>query len=204
MFASIWQRLINLINQVWYPGFFIASFLENLIPPIPSEVIMPLWWYLASTGRLNLILVIVICTLWSTIWNMPWYVVWRYFSREKIRKFVANYGKYFFYKPEYVDDIYDTFENNQRKIIFLGRFVPGARWFLGLPAGSAKMHFWLFFWYTLAGTLIWSSFLVLLWYYVGENWAVIVDWVSKYDHYMIYTAVLFIIWFVVYIARKRR
>lgn len=204
MFASIWQWLIDLINQVWYPGFFIASFLENLIPPIPSEVIMPLGWYLASTGKLNLILVIIVCTLGSAIWNMPWYVVGRYFSKEKIRQFVAKYGKYFFYKPEYVDDIYDTFHNNQRKIIFLGRFVPGARWFLWLPAGSAKMPFGLFFWYTFAGTLIWTSFLVLLGYYVWENRAVIVDRVSKYDHYMIYVVAAFLIWFIIYMAKRRR
>lgn len=204
MLASIWNRLITLINQIGYPGFFVASFLENLIPPIPSEVIMPLGWYLASTGKLNLIWVIIVCTLWSTIWNLPWYVVGRYFSKKKIKKFVEKYGKYFFYKPEYVDDIYKTFDNNQRKIIFLGRFVPGARWFLGIPAGSAKMNFGLFFWYTLAGTLIWSSFLVLLGYYVWENRSIIVDWVSKYDHYMIYVVALLLIWFVIYIARKRR
>ncbi len=204
MFASIWHRLIELINQVWYLGFFVASFIENLIPPIPSEIIMPFWWYLASTGKLNLILVIVVCTLWSTIWNMPWYVVWRYFSKSKIRKFVSNYGKYFFYKSEYVDDIYDTFENNQKKIIFLGRFVPGARWFLGLPAGSTKMSFGLFFRYTFAGTFIWSSFLVLLGYYVWENWTIIVDRVSKYDHYMIYLVALFLILFVIYVARKKK
>ncbi len=127
MFEQLGTQLIELINQVGYVGLFIASFLENLIPPIPSEVIMPLGGYLASIGKLNIIAVIMICAVGSTLGNLPYYFVGRYFSHKRLRTFVEKYGKYVRYKPEYLDDLFDVFRKNDKKIVFLGRFLPGAR-----------------------------------------------------------------------------
>ncbi|MBP7848492.1 DedA family protein [Patescibacteria group bacterium] len=127
MFEQLGNQLIELINQVGYSGLFIASFLENLIPPIPSEVIMPLGGYLASIGKLNILGVVMICAVGSTLGNLPYYFVGRYFSHKRLRKFVEKYGKYVRYKPEYLDDLFDVFRKNDKKIVFLGRFLPGAR-----------------------------------------------------------------------------
>lgn len=67
MFEQIGNQLIELINQVGYSGLFAASFLENLIPPIPSEIIMPLGGYLASIGKLNIFGVVLVCAVGSTL-----------------------------------------------------------------------------------------------------------------------------------------
>lgn len=186
MFEQIGAHLINLIHQVGYSGLFIASFLENLIPPIPSEVIMPLGGYLASTGKLHLMGVVLVCAIGSTLGNIPYYLLGRYFSQKKIRKFVERYGKYVWYKPEYLDDLYDVFKRNDKKIVFLGRFLPGARWFIGLPAGSSHMPFAQFFRYTLAGTAIRSTFLVLVGYQLWQNREEVIVYIKQYDHYMLY------------------
>jgi membrane protein DedA with SNARE-associated domain len=204
MFDTLGNQLIDLIHQVWYSGLFIASFLENLIPPIPSEVIMPLWWYLAATGKLNLIAVIFICAIGSTLGNIPYYFIGRFFNKGKIKNFVKKYGSYFFTKPEYIDDLYDIFEKNDRKIVFFGRFLPWARAFIGLPAGSIRMNFLQFTLYTFAGTLVWTVFLVFLGYWFGIQYDLVVKWLEEYKHIMYPLIVigwlLFLGWIIV---RKR-
>ncbi len=204
MFETLGAQLVDLINQVGYSGLFIASFLENLIPPIPSEVIMPLGGYLASTGALNLIGVILICSVWSTLGNIPYYFIGRVLNHHRLRKIVEKYGKYVRYKPEYLDDLYRVFKKNDRKIVFFGRFLPGARGFIGLPAGSAHMHFWQFFFYTFAGTAIWSTFLVLLGYYLWQNREEIIVYIKKYDHYMLFAVIVFLWLFIWWRVAKRR
>lgn len=203
MFTQIWDQLIQLIYQIWYGGLFAASFIENLIPPVPSEVIMPLGGYLAGIGKLNLIGVIAVCALGSTLGNLPYYFLGRFLSERKITAFVTKYGKYFFAKPEYVTDLYDVFKKNDKKIVFFGRFLPGARWFIGLPAGSAKMNFLQFFAYTLMGTLVRTVFLVMLGYWMGSKWNVAVEYASQYEHVMIYLVALGIVWFLGYIIYHR-
>ncbi len=207
MFENLWNQLVDLINLVGYSGLFIASFLENLIPPIPSEVIMPLGGYLASIGKLNILMVIIVCSVGSTLGNLPYYFVGRYFSHHKIRKFVEKYGHYVRYKPEYLDELYHVFKRNDRKIVFLGRFLPGARGFIGLPAGSAHMDFMQFLGYTFAGTAIRSTFLVIIGYYLGQNREEIVVYVKKYDHYMLYAVIVIllgVIWWTVNRKRKKK
>lgn len=203
MFESIWQQLITLIHQVWYGGLFLASFIENLIPPVPSEVIMPLGGYLASTGKLNVLMVAFICTLGSTLGNLPYYFLGRLLSQKVLRNFVIKYGKYFFYKVEYLDDLYDVFRKNDKKIVFVGRFLPGARGFIGLPAGSTKMDFWIFFRYTFAGTAIWSTFLVLMGYYLGQNRQMIIGYLKEFEHLMLPAVALGLVAFVGWMMRRR-
>lgn len=198
MFDTLGNQLIDLIHQVWYSGLFVASFLENLIPPIPSEVIMPLWWYLAGTGKLNLIAVIFICASGSTLGNIPYYFIGRFFNKEKIKSFVQKYGSYFFTKSAYVDDLYDIFEKNDRKIVFFGRFLPGARAFIGIPAGSVRMNFLQFVGYTFAGTLVWTVFLVFLGYWFGTQYNLVVKRLEEYKHIM-YPVIIF--WWLLFLLR---
>lgn len=202
MFDSIGNQLIELIHQVGYVGLFVASFLENLIPPIPSEVIMPLGGYLAGIGKLNLFAVIAVCAIGSTLWSVPYYFLGRFFSKQKIQWFVTKYGKYFFTKKEFVDDLYDVFNKNDRKIVFFGRFLPGARAVIWVPAWSNKMNFFQFFWYTLAWTTVWTVFLVVLWYRLGEKREVITTYLKSYEHIMLPAVVLGMAAVVAWIIRK--
>lgn len=203
MFTEIGNQLIDLIYKIGYGWLFFASFIENLIPPVPSEVIMPLGGYLAGIGKLNLIRVIVVCALGSTLGNLPYYFLGRFLNERKITAFVAKYGKYFFAKPEYVTDLYDAFKNNDKKIVFFGRFLPWARWFIGLPAGSAKMNFFQFFFYTLMGTLVWTVFLVVLGYWMWSQRDMVVHYASEYDHIMLYVVALGLLSYVAYLIYKR-
>lgn len=79
---------------------------------------MPLGGFLAGTGKLNLFLVIIVCSLGSTLGNLPYYWLGRYLSKKKLTTIVAKYGKYFFMKPEYIEDLYEVFEKNDKHIVF--------------------------------------------------------------------------------------
>ncbi len=206
MFADLWNWLIEIIHSVWYPGLFIASFLENLIPPIPSEVIMPLGGYLAATGKLGLVGVILICAVWSTLGNIPYYFIGMYFNKAKIKKFVHRYGRYFFTKEDYVDDLFDVFMKNDRKIVFFARFLPGARAFIGIPAGSVRMNFLQFVCYTFAGTTVRTVFLVFLWYWFGSQYDIVVRRLNDYDFVMYPLSIiwLFFIFLWIYIKKKNK
>ena len=127
MFESLWTWLVNMMHTVWYPGLLFATFLENFIPPIPSEVIMPLWWYLASQGKMNIILVILIGSLWSSLGTLPYFYIGKYFTKHKISEFVAQYGKYFRYDTEKLDNLYDIFNKNDSSRVSFGRFLQ-QRW----------------------------------------------------------------------------
>ena len=203
MFETLWNQLIDLIYQFGYGGLFFASFLENLIPPIPSELIMPLGGFLAGTGKLYLFLVIIVCSLGSTLGNLPYYWLGRYLSKKKLTTIVAKYGKYFFMKPEYIEDLYEVFEKNDKHIVFFWRFVPGARAFIGIPAWSARMNFWLFFWYTLSGTAVWTVFLVVIGYRLWERWDGITKYLKEYEHIMLPLVVILGIALIAWIIWKR-
>lgn len=134
MFATIGEWLVGLMQTIGYPGLFMASFLENIIPPIPSELIMPLAGYLAMQGKMNIILVIIIGTCGSVLGTLPYFFIGRYFSRHKITEFVEQYGKYFFFTTKKLDAIYEVFQKNDSSWVFFARFLPGARSLISLPA----------------------------------------------------------------------
>ena len=134
MLADIGNWLVGLMETVGYPGLFFASFLENIIPPIPSEVIMPLAGYLASVGKMNVVLAILVGTLGSTLGTIPYFYIGRYLSRHKIGDFVEKYGKYFFFNRKKLDNIYEIFNKHDSSWVFFARFLPGARSLISLPA----------------------------------------------------------------------
>lgn len=193
------NRFINLIHERWVRGLFAGSILENLIPPIPSELIMPRWWYLASLWKINIFVAIFVGAFWSTLWATPYYFLWKVMSKDKISKFIAKYGKYIFMNTEDLDSIYDIYQKNGWKLTFFGRFLPLGRGFVWLPAWSTKMPFRKFFGYTLAGSLIRVAILVYIWFVLWNDiaqtsstikiieyiviWVVIIWLISRWLHY---------------------
>ena len=202
MFESIGNWLVNMMYTVWYPGLLFATFLENFIPPIPSEVIMPLWWYLASIGKMNLILVILIGTLWSTLWTLPYFYIGKFFTKYKIAAFVEQYGKYFRYDTTKLDNLYDIFNKNDKSRVFFARFLPGARSLISLPAWSADMDFKVFFWLTFLGTAIWTTLWTLIGYFFGKQQDLLKTYFAEYEHYALYLLVAIVIGVIVWSVNR--
>lgn len=203
-FVEIGAWLVQLMETIGYPWLLFATFLENFIPPIPSEVIMPLAWYLASIGKMNIILVILIGTLWSTLGTLPYFYIGKYFSRHKINDFVDKYGSYFFYSREKLDNLYDLFNKHDKYRVFFARFLPGARSLISLPAWSADMDAKIFFWLTFLGTAIRTTLWTLLGYFFWQQQEVLIWYVTQYEEYGKYLLLCIVVGVVVWSLVKKR
>lgn len=190
MIASLWIWLIDFVHTMGYPGLLFATFIENIIPPVPSEVIMPLGGYLASIGKMNIFLVIIIGALGSTLGTLPYFYLGRYLSRHRIADFVEKYGKWFFYSKEKLDTLYDIFNHHNKYWIFFARFIPGARTLISLPAWSADMDIRWFLLLTYAGSTIWISIWTVIGYVLGKQEKTVASVLDNFSSYLIYIIIM--------------
>lgn len=182
LFESTMNLLINFIEQVGYFGIFIGMFLESTMLPIPSEIIMIPAGMAAAYGNMNLSLVIFIGVLGNVLGAIFSYYLAMFLGRPILLKI----GKYFFIKPETIIKIEKFFKSHGNISVFIGRLIPGARHFISLPAGVAKMNFKTFCFYTTLGSAIWTSVLAFLGFGIGTN----KDLIKKYLNLIIIICIL--------------
>lgn len=187
--------LVNLITAIGYPGVMLSMFIESFFAPIPSEIILPFSGFVASSGSLNIYLVILLASLAAYLGSLPFYLIGRW-GKDKVDVFLRKYGKYLFIKEEDLDKGYDIFNKHGKKMVFFGRLIPIIRTVISFPAGVADMSFALFSLYTFAGTLIWSSILAGAGYMLGDNWDTISVYVSKYEKIILVLLVVIVVLFV--------
>ena len=183
-----------------YPGIFFLMILESALIPIPSEIIMPFSGFLASTGKLNYIGVV----LAGSFGNLVGSILTYYLGINVGRKVILKYGKYIFFKKEHLELTENLFNKYGDRVSFVGRLLPGIRTYVSLPAGIGKTKVTKFVIYTLAGSLIWNSMLTYVGMKLGSNWKNI----DKYSIYLDIAAVLaiavFLIWFIYNTRRKSK
>lgn len=161
--------IIQIIESLGYAGIALLMFLDNVFPPIPSEIIMPSAGYTASRGQLQIIGVILAGSLGSIFAAAVLYWVGRKISHERLFKWVDRYGRYIFIRRHDLKKALNWFEKYGHRIVFFGRMVPAARSLISIPAGMSRMPFGKFMLYSSAGTLIWTTFLACVGFYFGEN-----------------------------------
>ncbi len=165
IFLPIAEWFLEVIDTIGYLGIFLAMFIEGIITPIPSEVIMPFAGYLAAEGKFNIVLVILVGSFGAVLGSTVAY----YLGYVLGRGFIRRYGKYFGLKEEHIDKAHEWFEKWGSAAIFIGHSLPGARSIISIPAGIAKMDIRFFMIFTFAGAMVWNTFLALLGFYLGEK-----------------------------------
>ncbi len=195
MINSFIDWLVNLITVIGYPGVMLSMFVESFFAPIPSEIILPFSGFVASSGALNIYLVVVLASFAAYLGSLPFYLIGRW-GKDKVDIFLREYGKYLFIKEGDLDKGYDVFNKHGNKMVFFGRLIPIVRTVISFPAGVADMNFVLFSAYTFAGTLIWSSILAGAGYLLGDNWSSISGYISKYEKIILVILILVIVLFV--------
>lgn len=195
MINSFIDWLVNLITVIGYPGVMLSMFVESFFAPIPSEIILPFSGFVASSGALNIYLVIVLASLAAYLGSLPFYLIGRR-GKDKVDIFLRKYGKYLFIKEGDLDKGYDIFNKHGNKMVFFGRLIPIIRTVISFPAGVADMNFGLFSVYTFVGTLIWSSVLAGAGYLLGDNWNSISGYISKYEKIILVILIFVIVLFV--------
>ncbi|NRQ30258.1 DedA family protein [Nonomuraea sp. NN258] len=157
------------------PGAGLAIALENLFPPLPSEVILPLAGFTASQGEMNLLSVLAWTTAGSVVGALALYWVGALLGRERTLALAARLPLL------KVSDVARTeawFLKHGRKTVFFGRMIPIFRSLISVPAGVERMPLGVFTLLTTAGSLLWNTLFVLAGYFLGENWALVETYVG--------------------------
>jgi membrane protein DedA with SNARE-associated domain len=170
LFGSVVDAITDLIAQYGYPAVFAAAFLEVIFPPIPSEVVFPLVGFTAQSkglGLENALGMAATGALGSTAG-----AVLIYFISIKVgRAAIVRFGKRVRISEQEIEKAERWFAKYGPVAVFTGRMVPGIREIISIPAGIGKMNLPKFVAYTFAGSLVWSVFLTLVGYYLGEAWS---------------------------------
>lgn len=197
------EWIISIMEQLGYFGIALLMFLDNVFPPIPSEIIMPSAGLAASQGKLVLTGVIIAGSLGSLIAAALLYWLGRKISKKTLFKWVDHYGKYLFIKSTDVEKSLDWFEKYGHRIVFFGRMIPAVRSLISIPAGMSGMPFWKFMLYSGLGTIIWTTFLASVGFYFGENQALMQQIFSQVSYFILAIVIIIVIW-VLYRKQQRR
>ena len=167
------------IERFGYFGIALLMALENVFPPVPSELIMPFAGYVAGRGELNIVGVILAGALGSVLGTLPWYWLGRRIGRERLARWVKAHGRWFTVTPEELERAEKWFQRRGGWALLVGRLVPAVRSIISMPAGIegmpiAKMVAWSF-----VGTAIWSGALALLGFWMGKRFDDVSPWVDR-------------------------
>lgn len=162
--------IINTVNSLGYVGIALLMLFENLFPPIPSELIMPLAGFVVTQGKLNFIYVVIAGVIGSVLGALPWYYLGKFWGLKRIKTLADNYGGLLTISGEDIEKAKYWFDRRGRETACFTRLVPGVRTYISVPAGIAKMPMLQFLLYSSLGTALWVSFLTYAGYLLGANY----------------------------------
>lgn len=151
--------ITGLVGRTGYLGILLLMLAENVFPPIPSELIMPLAGFTAARGELGIVLVVLAGTAGSLLGALAWYYVGRRLGSARLKDLAARHGRWLTLSPEDLDAAEDWFRRHGAAAVFLGRLVPGVRTLISVPAGITGMGLPRFLAWTALGTALWTALL---------------------------------------------
>ncbi|MBZ2409705.1 DedA family protein [Streptomyces albidoflavus] len=190
--SSAPQWITGLMESLGAPGAGIAIALENLFPPIPSEVILPLAGFTAATGQMNLVAVLIWTTVGSVVGALALYWVGALLGRDRT---VAIAAKIPLLKVADIEKTEAWFNKHGTKAVFFGRMLPIFRSLISVPAGIERMPLPIFLGLTTLGSAIWNTLFVMAGYLLGDNWESVTEYVSVYSKVVLAVAALAVLIF---------
>jgi membrane protein DedA with SNARE-associated domain len=152
--------------------------LENVFPPIPSELVMPLAGFLSTRGPMTFVGVVLAGTLGSVLGAVLWYWVGVRVGADRLKRLAARHGRWLTIAPKDVDRASAWFGRHGGAAVFLGRMVPGVRTLISVPAGIARMPLGPFLIYTTAGSFVWTCLLASLGLVLGAQYDRVAGWID--------------------------
>ena len=169
--------IIEAIAQGGYFGIFVLMVLENVFPPIPSEVIMGIGGVLVARGDMTFWPLMIAGTLGTVAGNYAWYWIGDRWGYERTRPFVDRWGRWLTIDFEHMEAASRFFRSHGQWVVFALRFSPFMRTLISLPAGLAHMNVWKFLAFTFAGSAVWNALLIL-------GGTVLARYLKEYEHVM--------------------
>lgn len=194
------EFITNTISSLGYIGIAFLMALENIIPPIPSELIMPLAGFTVTQGEMNFILVVVAGTIGSIIGTMPWYFLGKYWGLKRTIEIADRYGKWLTLSGKDVEKANNWFNRRGNTAIAFGRLIPGIRTYISLPAGISKIPILPFLFYSTLGSIFWVTLLTGAGYILGANY----ELVGEYMKPLSIVVIIAVISTVIYWILKRK
>ena len=170
--------------NVAYLVICLAMFLENIIPPIPSEIIMPLGGFYVYQGNLNFYILILFGLVGTVLGALPWYYLGKLLNERKLVNFVESKGKFLGITSKDINKSKIWFDKYGVSLVFWGRLIPGIRTLISVPAGIELMPFKKFLVWTTLGSLIWVVLLSFSGYVFGENYKIIEIYVDNFKSFI--------------------
>jgi membrane protein DedA with SNARE-associated domain len=198
---GISEWVVGVMEAVGAPGAGLIVALENLFPPLPSEVILPLAGFTASRGSFSLLDAIMWTTAGSVLGAYILYALGGWLGRERTRALVRRIP---LVNVDDVDKVEAWFARHGSKAVLFGRLVPLFRSLVSIPAGIERMPVWRFLGLTFAGSFIWNSVLIMAGFFLGENWHVVEQYAGIFQKVVIAAVVVLVVAFVVRKVRERR
>ncbi|MFV0303469.1 MAG: DedA family protein [Paracoccus sp. (in: a-proteobacteria)] len=170
--------ITNLLESGGALAIAALMFLENVFPPIPSELIMPMAGFNAARDGTSLLLAILAGGIGSVAGNYFWYLIGRAFGPIRMRMLVIRHGRWLTMNLTELDQAEAWFQRHGAAIVFFGRFIPTIRTLISIPAGIERMPQIPFLIYTALGSFIWSGALALAGYLLEDRYAQVEHWVN--------------------------
>jgi len=185
LLGNLAEWIKQLIETLGYPGIVLVMALENVFPPIPSELVMPLAGFMAAEGTFNLVGVIMAGMIGSVIGALVLYYLGLWANEPIIRAFVRRWGRYALISENDLDVSLSYFSRYGEAVIFFGRLIPIVRSLISVPAGMQRMPLPKFLLYTVIGTTIWSAILSIAGWVLQENYQRVAGVVERYQSIVI-------------------
>jgi membrane protein DedA with SNARE-associated domain len=168
-----------------WPGVLALMFLENLFPPIPSELIMPLAGFAAARGQMSFTLAVLAGIVGTLLGNAFWYELSRAIGSARIRPLFARYGRWFAVDDKDFDKAEATLKKYGPVALFFGRLLPGIRTVISIPAGLALIPRKVFYVWTALGSAIWIVFLTSAGYWMEEHYHQVEGWLGPLSYVVV-------------------
>jgi membrane protein DedA with SNARE-associated domain len=207
---SITEWVRDVIEAAHYPGVAGMIALENVFPPIPSELVLPLGGFLAARGGfpgppvIAVPLTIVAATIGSLIGAIVLYAFGAIISEARVRAFLRSHGKYFLLSEDDYNRAESWFTDHGTQAVFIGRCIPGIRSIISIPAGVERMPIAPFLLYTALGSAIWNTALISAGAALGDQWERASQYVEVATYAVVAIVAAAVAWFIIKRLRERR
>jgi membrane protein DedA with SNARE-associated domain len=187
--------VIEMIYSAGYGGIVVLMFVENVFPPIPSEIIMPLAGYMVTQRRLTFVGIVAAGTLGSVLGSLPLYLLGKRIGEKRLERLAERYGAWLTISTDDVRRAGNWFDKHGPLAVFTCRLIPGIRSLISIPAGIHRMNAAAFLFYTAIGTSLWTALLAYAGYLLGAGFKNIDDYLDP-AAYVVFGAIA-----VIYVAR---
>ena len=174
--------MFDFITEFMQSGGYLAVFalmaLENIFPPIPSELIMPFAGFVAARGDLSVFGVLIAGTAGSVAGALPWYYAGKVYGKERLEKFADKHARWLTVTHGDIEHAMESFEKHGRKVVLFGRLIPAIRTLISVPAGLAGMPMGQFLLYSTVGSLVWTGILTGAGYMLESQYERVAEYVD--------------------------